>query len=363
MRDGPPLALTRGDPSGIGIEVALKAWTAARASPHGAAPFILVADLDHCRRVDAALGLGVPMRESAPADAAALFATALPVLPLALTTRGAPGAPDPADAPGTILSMERCVELVAQGEASAVVTLPVSKEVLHHVGYPHPGQTEFMGEMAMKRFGAPRGTRAVMLLWSPVLAVVPATIHVPIASVPALVTRALIVDTVRIVARDFQARFGLARPRIAVAGLNPHAGEGGDIGREEIEVISPALEVLRAEGLAVSGPHPADTLFHAAVRDRFDVVVTMYHDQALIPIKTLAFDTAVNVTLGLPFVRTSPDHGTAFDIAGRGIADPSSLIAALALAAAAGAGRRRVRASARDLGASRSPRLRPDRER
>jgi 4-hydroxythreonine-4-phosphate dehydrogenase len=172
-----------------------------------------------------------------------------------------------------------------------------------------------------------------MLLWSPTLAVVPATIHVPIASVPRLVTRSLIVETVRIVARDMRGRFGIARPRIAVSGLNPHAGEGGDIGREDIDVIMPALDALRAEGLAVTGPHPADTLFHAAARARYDVVVTMYHDQALIPIKTLAFDTAVNVTLGLPFVRTSPDHGTAFDIAGRGIADPSSLIAALGLAA------------------------------
>ena len=171
-----------------------------------------------------------------------------------------------------------------------------------------------------------------MLLWSPALAVVPTTIHVPIASVPGLLTQDLIVETVRIVARDFAARFGVAGPRIAVTGLNPHAGEGGDIGREDIDVIMPALDRLRAENIAVTGPHPADTLFHAAARARYDVVVTMYHDQALIPIKTLAFDSAVNVTLGLPFVRTSPDHGTAFDIAGEGVADPASLIAALRLA-------------------------------
>ena len=331
-----PLALTRGDPSGIGTEVALKAWVAMRAAPETRAPFILVADLDHCRRVGGALGLDVPLRASTPGEARALFADALPILPLDAATRGQPGRPDAADALGTIASMERCVELVARGEASAVVTLPVSKEILHRVGYPHPGQTEFMGAMAARLFGSRGGSpipRAVMLLWSPALAVVPATIHVPIASVPALVTRALIVDTARIVARDFRARFGIAHPRIAVTGLNPHAGEGGDIGREEIEIIVPALDILRADGLAVTGPHPADTLFHAAARARYDVVITMYHDQALIPIKTLAFDTAVNVTLGLPFVRTSPDHGTAFDIAGRGIADPSSLLAALALAA------------------------------
>ena len=226
--------------------------------------------------------------------------------------------------------MERAVELAARGEASAVVTLPVSKEVLHKVGYPHPGQTEFMGELAGRLFGV--AGRPVMLLWSPALAVVPTTIHVPLAGVPRLITQDLIVATARIVATDMTRRFGLAEPRIAVTGLNPHAGEGGDIGREEIEVIAPALERLRAEGLSITGPHPADTLFHAAARARYDVVLTMYHDQALIPIKTLAFDSAVNVTLGLPFVRTSPDHGTAFDIAGKGIADPASLVAALTLA-------------------------------
>ena len=188
-----------------------------------------------------------------------------------------------------------------------------------------------MGELSRRHWGVT--TKPVMLLWSPALAVVPMTVHVPLASVPGLVTASLIAATVRTVAADMTRRFGLARPRIAVAGLNPHAGEGGDIGREELDVLVPALARLRDEGLLVTGPHPADTLFHAAARARYDVCVTMYHDQALIPIKTLAFDTAVNVTLGLPFVRTSPDHGTAFDIAGKGIADPSSLIQALHLAA------------------------------
>ena len=323
------LALTRGDPSGIGLEVALKCWLASHRDPN-AEPFLLVADLDHCRRTAASLGLAVPFATSDPRRARRDFVGALPVLPLDIATRGVPAEPDAADAPGTIASMERCAGLVAGGLASAIVTLPVSKEILHRVGYPHPGQTEFMGEMARRLYGVE--ARAVMLLWSPTLSVVPATIHVPVATVPGLVTRDLIVDTVRIVARDFAVRFGVAHPRIAVTGLNPHAGEGGDIGREEIETILPALDSLRAEGLAVTGPHPADTLFHAAARARYDVVVTMYHDQALIPIKTLAFDSAVNVTLGLPFVRTSPDHGTAFDIAGKGIADPASLMAALRLA-------------------------------
>ncbi len=321
------LALSRGDPSGIGLEIACKAWLRRETDP-----FLFVADLDHCRRGAAELGLTVPFEAATPNNARACFPRALPVLPLEGPTRGVPGCPDPVDAPGTIGSIERCAELVARGEASAVVTLPVSKEVLHRVGYPHPGQTEFMGELATRLFGSPQA-QPVMLLWSPDLAVVPATIHVPVADVPRLVTRKLILATVRILVHDLRARFGVARPRIAVTGLNPHAGEGGDIGREEIEIITPALEQLRAEDIAVTGPHPADTLFHAAARARYDAVVTMYHDQALIPIKTLAFDTAVNVTLGLPFVRTSPDHGTAFDIAGRGIADEASLVAALRLAA------------------------------
>ena len=319
------LALSRGDPSGIGLEIACKAWLARDTDP-----FILVADLDHCRRAAANLGLDVPFAPVMPETARACFADALPVLALDITTRGIPGQPDPADAPGTIAALERCGELVARGQASAIVTLPVSKEILHRVGYAYPGQTEFMGELALRLFG--KRTIPVMMLWSPLLAVVPATIHVPIADVPRLITEATLIATIRTVAADLARRFGIERPRIAVAGLNPHAGEGGDIGREEIEIIVPALERLRAEGLAVTGPHPADTLFHAAARDGYDVAVTMYHDQALIPAKTLAFDSAVNVTLGLPFVRTSPDHGTAFDIAGRGTANPASLIAALQLA-------------------------------
>ncbi len=323
------LALTRGDPSGIGIEIALKAWAACHAET-GAAAFFLIADLDHCRRVAAALALAVPLAAAAPGEAPSMFAKVLPVVPLAIETRGVPGRPDAADAPGTIAALEQGVALVSSGDASAVVTLPVSKEILHKVGFPHPGQTEFMGELARRYFGAT--SKAVMLLWSPILSVVPATIHVPLASVPGLVTQALIIETARTVARDFTRRFGIAHPRIAITGLNPHAGESGDIGGEDLAIIAPAIEVLRAEGIAATGPHPADTLFHAAARGRYDVVVTMYHDQALIPIKTLAFESAVNVTLGLPFVRTSPDHGTAFDIAGRGVADPSSLIAALGLA-------------------------------
>ena len=206
--------------------------------------------------------------------------------------------------------------MVAEGSASAVVTNPIAKEVLYDAGFRHPGHTEFLGELALRHFG--QAVHPVMMLWSPQLAVVPATIHIPLAQVPSRLTRELLVETAQIVVKDMRQRFGIAAPRLVFCGLNPHAGEGGSIGREEIETIAPAIAELRRDGLNVSGPFPADTLFHAAARARYDVVIAMYHDQALIPIKTLAFDSAVNVTLGLPFVRTSPDHGTAFDIAGTG---------------------------------------------
>jgi 4-hydroxythreonine-4-phosphate dehydrogenase len=201
--------------------------------------------------------------------------------------------------------------------------------VLYKAGFRFPGHTEYLGELS-KAWGAP--AFPVMMIWSKALAVVPVTSHIPLAEAPRALTAELIVKTARTVDRDLRARFGVAHPRLAVAGLNPHAGEGGAMGREEIAIIAPAIETLRAEGIDVSGPLPADTMFHAKARARYDVALTMYHDQGLIPVKTLAFDEGVNVTLGLPFVRTSPDHGTAFDIAGKGVADPSSLIAAVKLA-------------------------------
>ncbi|ATQ68404.1 MULTISPECIES: 4-hydroxythreonine-4-phosphate dehydrogenase PdxA [Methylosinus] len=324
----PPLALTQGDPSGIGPELALKAWRAR--DERGLPPFFVLADPDHLARTAAALGLEVPLREATPSQAAAIFPQALPVAPLGRAVRGAPGAPDPEDAAATILSIERAVELATQGEASALVTNPIAKNVLYAAGFAHPGHTEFLAALAERRFG--RAFRPVMMLWAEELAVVPATIHVALAEVPRLLTRALLVETGAIVAADLSARFGIAAPRLAFAGLNPHAGESGAMGREEIEVIAPAVAELRACGVDASGPHPADTMFHAAARARYDVAICPTHDQALIPIKTLAFDRGVNVTLGLPFVRTSPDHGTAFDIAGRGIADATSLIEAIRLA-------------------------------
>jgi 4-hydroxythreonine-4-phosphate dehydrogenase len=325
-----PIALTRGDPSGIGPELALKAWAATH-DTEDAPAFVLAAEAGHLTAQAKRLSLNVPIEAvDGAADAARIFRRALPVLDSNRTVKGAPGAPDAGDAAGTIASIETCVGLVETGEASAIVTNPIAKDVLYRAGFAHPGHTEFLGALAERRHA--EKAHPVMLLWSPELAVVPATIHIALKDVPARLTRALLVRTGRIVARDFERRFGLAHPRLAFAGLNPHAGESGAMGREEIEIITPALKELADAGIAVSGPHPADTLFHAAARKTYDVAIAMYHDQALIPVKTLAFAHAVNVTLGLPFVRTSPDHGVAFDIAGRGIADPTSLIAALRLA-------------------------------
>jgi len=324
------LALTQGDPSGIGPEIAIAAYEAARADAR-LPRFVLLADVDLMRSRARAMGSGIEIASCAPDEAPGVFDRALPVLATTARATGEPGRPDVADAASTIESIERAVALVVEGRAGAVVTNPIAKEVLYRAGFAHPGHTEFLGELAKRHAG--RNARAVMMLWAEELAVVPATIHVPLADVPRLLTRELIVETGRIVAADMRARFGMAAPRIAVSGLNPHAGENGTIGREETDTIAPAVADLVAAGIDARGPYPADTLFHAQARGKYDAALCMTHDQALIPIKTLAFDRAVNVTLGLPFVRTSPDHGTAFDIAGKGVANPTSLIEALKLAA------------------------------
>ncbi|MCI0467547.1 MAG: 4-hydroxythreonine-4-phosphate dehydrogenase PdxA [Beijerinckiaceae bacterium] len=325
-----PLALSQGDPSGVGPELTLKAWLKARENPD-APPFIAIADPNYLAATALTLGLTVPVETASCAEAVEVFHRALPVHDTKFPVAGKPGVPDLRDAAGTIAAIETCVRLIKDGEASALVTNPIAKQVFYQAGFRHPGHTEYLAELAERHFG--RGGRAVMLIWSPQLAVVPATVHVPLARVPALLSRALLVETGSIAAHDLAARFGIRNPRLAFTGLNPHAGEGGAMGREEVEVIAPALADLAAAGVTVSGPHAADSLFRPGARKSYDAVVAMYHDQALIPIKALAFEQAVNVTLGLPFIRTSPDHGTAFDIAGKGIADPSSLIAALSLAA------------------------------
>jgi 4-hydroxythreonine-4-phosphate dehydrogenase len=324
--DRPPLAMTMGDPAGIGPELALAAW---RLRAPGDAPFFVLAAPGHLAEVARRVGIVVPVVETSPERAASVVDQGLPVVPLDSPVAAKPGRPNAANAAATLESIERAVSAVRAGAARAVVTNPIAKATLYEAGFRFPGHTEYLGELA-----AAWGERAfpVMMIWSEALAVVPVTIHIALSETPGTLTRDLIVVTAQVVDRDLRTRFGVAHPRLAVAGLNPHAGEGGAMGREEITIIAPAIEILRAEGIDAVGPLPADTMFHAKARARYDVALTMYHDQGLIPAKTLAFDEGVNVTLGLPFVRTSPDHGTAFDIAGRGVADPTSLRAALRLA-------------------------------
>ena len=329
VADAKPIALTAGDPAGIGADITLESWR--RRLVEELPAFALVGDVDHLRRRAALLGLDVPLAAIADiSEAARIFAEALPVLPMPLPAPVEAGSPSSSAAPVIKASIEAAVRLVMRGEARAVVTNPIAKRVLIAAGFPYPGHTEYLGALARQQ-----GAHAspVMMLCSPELRVVPVTIHIPLARVAAQLSAALIVETARITAEGLTRWFGIDRPRLAVTGLNPHAGEDGLMGDEESTIIAPALAALRAQGFAVSGPHPADALFHARARQHYDAVIAMYHDQALIPLKTLAFDEGVNVTLGLPFIRTSPDHGTAFDIAGTGKARPDSLIAALRLAA------------------------------
>jgi 4-hydroxythreonine-4-phosphate dehydrogenase len=324
-----PLAVTSGEPAGIGPDITFAVW--ARRAELNIPAFYLVADPEFLSRRAKHLGLEIPIEIVEPAGAVATFARALPVVALDIAATAEPGRPDATSAPAAIASIDRAVADVIDGKAAAVVTNPVAKSVLYKSGFAEPGHTEYLAKLSFERTGTPAWP--VMMLWSPEVAVVPVTIHVPYKDVPPRLTRDLIFETGRVVARDLTARFGIAKPRLAVAGLNPHAGEDGTLGKEDSTVVRPAIERLIADGIDARGPLPADTMFHAAARNTYDVALCMYHDQALIPIKTLAFDHAVNVTLGLPFVRTSPDHGTAFDIAGTGKADPSSLVAALRLAA------------------------------
>jgi 4-hydroxythreonine-4-phosphate dehydrogenase len=323
-----PLALTLGEPAGIGADITLAAWR--RRAELALAPFYILADPAYLADRAKRLALDVPIAVVEPAAAAAAFRTALPLVDIGIKITATPGHPDETSAPAALAAIQRAVADVSGGIAAAVVTNPVAKNVLYRSGFAEPGHTEYLAKLAQGSTGKPM--HPVMMLWSPELAVVPVTIHLPLREVVARLSTDLIVQTGRIVAHDLIARFGIARPRLVVAGLNPHAGEDGALGKEDFEVVRPAVEQLQADGIDARGPLPADTLFHAAARASYDVALAMYHDQALIPIKTLAFDHGVNVTLGLPFIRTSPDHGTAFDIAGTGRADPSSLIAALKLA-------------------------------
>jgi len=323
-----PLALTSGEPAGIGPDITLKAWL--RRKELKLPAFYLLGDREFLARRASSLGLKVELAEVRAEDALATFADALPVVATGHAATAQPGQPDPSSADAAIASIRQAVGDVVSGRASAVVTNPIAKSVLYRAGFRHPGHTEYLAELAATAGHTPQ---PVMMLWSPALAVVPVTIHLSLREAIARLSSALIVSTARIVVADLKARFGLANPRLAVAGLNPHAGEHGSLGTEDLTIVTPAVEIMRGEGIEITGPLPADTMFHEAARKSYDCAICMYHDQALIPIKTIAFDDAVNITLGLPFIRTSPDHGTAFDIAGTGRADPSSLIAALRLAA------------------------------
>jgi 4-hydroxythreonine-4-phosphate dehydrogenase len=322
-----PLALTLGEPAGIGPDITIAAFLKRRELDLPA--FYLLGDEALIAQRASALGADVRTASVRPDEAAAAFADHLPVVATGERASAAPGKPDTSSAPAALASIRQAVSDVREGRAGAVVTNPIAKSVLYRAGFRHPGHTEFLAELAAEGGRVPQ---PVMMLWSPRLAVVPVTIHVSLRDALRELTSELIVATVRIVAAELKSRFGIESPRIAVSGLNPHAGEDGSLGHEEQTVIAPAMKVLRSDGIAATGPLPADTMFHEAARASYDCAVCMYHDQALIPIKTLAFDDAVNVTLGLPFIRTSPDHGTAFDIAGTGKANPASLIAALRLA-------------------------------
>lgn len=317
-----PLVLTCGEPGGIGLEITLAAWAGHRSR---LPPFVLI---DAPERI-AGFAPDIPLAiVAAPSEAAARFAAALPVLPLASPVHGRPGRPDSRDAAAVVEAIERAVALCLAGAAAAMVTNPIGKASLKAMGHDAPGHTELLARLS----GAENAP--VMMLASPLLRVVPITVHMPLAAVPRHLTSDLIMATARLTAGALRRDFALPKPRLAVLGLNPHAGEGGLLGSEEAQIIAPAIAALRAEGIDAFGPLVPDAAFHAAARARYDVALCMYHDQALIPLKTLDFDHGVNVTLGLPLVRTSPDHGTALDIAGRGLARPDSLIAALEMAAA-----------------------------
>ncbi len=323
-----PLALTLGEPAGIGPDIAIAAWQRRKEAKLPA--FYLLGDSGFIRRRAQALGIDLPLADVRRQDVSAAFADVLPIVATGHTVTAEPSRPDDSSAGAALGSIRQAVADVSAGQADAVVTNPIAKSVLYRAGFRHPGHTEFLAELAADDGLVPQ---PVMMLWSPALAVVPVTIHLPLRDAITQLSTNLIATTMRIAVDGLRRRFGIEHPRLAVSGLNPHAGEDGSLGKEEQTIITPAIDLLRKSGIDIRGPLPADTMFHAAARKSYDCAICMYHDQALIPVKTLAFDEAVNVTLGLPFVRTSPDHGTAFDIAGTGRANPASLIAALRLAA------------------------------
>ena len=322
-----PLALTLGDPAGVGPEITLKAWQALRSEP---ASFFVVGDMQALASASAA-GASVLRPIPSPAEARRVFPDALPVLDLPLRAPVVVGRPSPAAAAAIIQWIETAVGLALRGDVGGVITAPIAKAPLYAAGFRFPGHTEFLGELtAAARYDGVRGP--IMMLTARDLRVTLVTVHTPLAQVPGQLSIEAIVNAGLVTAQALRRDFGIAVPRVAVAGLNPHAGESGGLGREEIEIVEPAVRALRDLGVEANGPYPADTLFPDEMRARYDAALCLYHDQALIPVKMLDFWGGVNVTLGLPIVRTSPDHGTGFDIAGRGVARPDSLIAAIRLA-------------------------------
>jgi 4-hydroxythreonine-4-phosphate dehydrogenase len=316
-----PIAVSIGDPAGIGPEVLAKAWV--RRAQDRLTPFFAIGDL----RSISTVWKGPLRKIDGPAAAAACFDEALPIMEVEDAGEIVPGQPNMPGARCAIASLEIAVGLAREGAASAIVTGPVSKAELYAIGFTHSGQTEFVAE----RCGVSPGNVAMMLA-GPTLRTVCITTHVPLARVAELLSVELVVSRARVTARGLQRDFGIADPRIAIAGFNPHAGEGGALGREEIDILLPAIEQLRDEGIDIVGPLAADTMFHPRARARYDAALCTYHDQALIPLKTLHFDEGVNMTLGLPIVRVAPDHGTAFEIAGKGLAEPGATIAAIRMA-------------------------------
>lgn len=329
------LALTMGEPAGIGGEIALKAWLSRRNG--GVPPFVLLDDPDRLSRLADGLNWPVPVEVVSDLDAVAdVFDHAVPVLPIGRRITSEPGRPKPSDTQAVVESIDRAVALALDGRVEAVVTNPIHKSMLYSAGFPYPGHTEFLAA----RTGS--SDKPVMMLQAKDLRAVPVTIHMPLKDAIAALTADRIVCCGQVTHRSLIADFGVAAPRIAVAALNPHGGEEGTLGTEEMDVIAPAIRALQREGINAFGPLPADSLFHPAARAQYDAVLCMYHDQALIPIKTVDFDGGVNITLGLPIIRTSPDHGTALGIAGTGRASPHSLIAALRRAAELAVHRGRV---------------------
>ncbi len=328
-----PLTVTTGEPAGIGPDIIIKAWLASRRTADAVPPFYVLGDARLLRNRAQQMGVEIRLEETTPDKAMPAFECALPVVPLAAALKGKPGRPAPGDYTGIIEAITTAVEHIKTGFARAIVTAPINKKALYDGGFSCPGHTEFLAEIAGGWPGFDgKKPRPVMMLAGPRLRAVPVTVHIALADVPKSLTSDDIFETATITAADLHTRFGIKKPRLAICGLNPHAGEEGTMGMEDIEIIAPAIARLQKAGIAATGPLPADTLFHQRARKTYDAAICMYHDQALIPAKALDFDKTVNVTLGLPFVRTSPDHGTAYDIAGSGKAKAQSMIAALQLA-------------------------------